>query len=59
MLPPKGLRLEALAGEKADPDPKALSGYGLLRADTEKVWMRFVAGQARLGGDDAVSGLGL
>ncbi|HEX6625160.1 MAG TPA: transposase [Pyrinomonadaceae bacterium] len=40
-----GLRLEELVGEKADPDPKALSCYGLLRAETGKVWLRFVAGR--------------
>jgi hypothetical protein len=28
-----------------DPDPKALSCYGLLRADTERVWVRFVDGR--------------
>ena len=28
-----------------DPDPKALSCYGLLRADTQRVWVRFVDGR--------------
>jgi len=41
----QGLRLEELVAEKADADPKALSCYGLLRADTEKVWLRFVQGR--------------
>ena len=30
---------------KADPDPKALSCYGLLRADTGQMMVRFVAGR--------------
>jgi DDE superfamily endonuclease len=28
-----------------DPDPKALSCYGLLRTDTQRVWVRFVDGR--------------
>lgn len=40
-----GLRLEELVTEKTDPDPQALACYGLLRADTEKIWLRFVAGR--------------
>lgn len=40
-----GLRLAELVAEKADPDPKALSCYGLLRLDTEKIWLRFVQGR--------------
>ena len=39
------LRLEELVAEKADPDPKALSCYGLLRAETGNIWLRFVAGR--------------
>jgi transposase len=39
------LRLEALQAEKNDPDPKALCCYGLLRADTEAVLLRFVQGR--------------
>jgi hypothetical protein len=39
------LRLEELSAERTDPDPKALACYGLLRADTEKIWLRFVAGR--------------
>lgn len=30
---------------KGDPDPKALSCYGLLRADTGRMLLRFVAGR--------------
>ena len=29
-----GLRVSELVAEKSDPDPQALFGYGLLRADT-------------------------
>jgi len=39
------LRLEELSAERTAPDPKALACYGLLRADTEKIWLRFVAGR--------------
>jgi hypothetical protein len=39
------LRLEALQADKDDPDPKALCYYGLLRADTEAIWLRFVQGR--------------
>jgi hypothetical protein len=39
------LRLQELTAEKTDPDPKALSCYGLLRADTETLWLRFVQGR--------------
>jgi transposase len=39
------LRLEQLPAEKDDPDPKALCCYGLLRADTEAVLLRFVQGR--------------
>jgi DDE superfamily endonuclease len=30
---------------KTDRDPKALACYGLLRGDTEAIWLRFVAGR--------------
>ncbi len=30
---------------KDDPDPKALACYGVLRADTQRVWLRFVDGR--------------
>jgi hypothetical protein len=30
---------------KDDPDPKALACYGILRADVERVWLRFVDGR--------------
>jgi hypothetical protein len=39
------LGLEELNADKTDPDPKALAGYGVLRADTEKLWLRFVQGR--------------
>ena len=43
---PQGpLRLEELPADKDDPDPKALCCYGLLRADTEALWLRFVQGR--------------
>lgn len=41
----EGLRLEELVGEKSDPDPKAPACYGLLRAETGKLWLRFVCGR--------------
>lgn len=39
------LRLVEQAVPKADPDPKALSCYGLLRADTGRMLVRFVTGR--------------
>jgi hypothetical protein len=43
---PEGpLRLQQLEVQKGDPDPKALCCYGLLRADTEAMWLRFVQGR--------------
>jgi transposase len=39
------LRLQQLEAAKDDPDPKALACYGLLRADTGGVLVRFVAGR--------------
>jgi hypothetical protein len=41
------LRLQEFEAKanKDDPDPKALCCYGLLRADTGKVWLRFVDGR--------------
>jgi hypothetical protein len=39
------LRLVAPTVAKTDPDPKALACYGLLRADTHEVWLRFVDGR--------------
>jgi len=39
------LRLEELTADKADPDPKALACYGLLRADTGQMLVRFVEGR--------------
>lgn len=41
----EALRLEELTVEKDDPDPKALACYGLLRADTGKLCLRFVEGR--------------
>jgi hypothetical protein len=43
---PEGpLQLEELQADKDDPDPKALCCYGLLRADTDAIWLRFVQGR--------------
>lgn len=39
------LRLLQLEADKADPDPKALACYGLLRADTGQMLLRFVQGR--------------
>jgi transposase len=39
------LRLLQRETDKEDPDPKALSCYGLLRADTEEMLLRFVEGR--------------
>ena len=39
------LRLVEQASDRADPDPKALSCYGLLRADTGGMLLRFVDGR--------------
>ena len=39
------LRLVERAAPKGDPDPKALSCYGLLRADTGGMLLRFVSGR--------------
>ena len=39
------LRLVEQEADQADPDPKALACYGLLRADTGAMLLRFVAGR--------------
>ena len=39
------LRLLAKEKRKTDTDPKALCCYGLLRADLQQVWLRFVDGR--------------
>jgi hypothetical protein len=39
------LRLHGLARPTGDADPKALACYGLLRADTDELLLRFVAGR--------------
>jgi len=39
------LRLVQREADKEDPDPKALSCYGLLRGDTGGMLLRFVAGR--------------
>ena len=39
------LRLVATPATKGDSEPKALACYGLLRADTNQIWLRFVAGR--------------
>jgi DDE superfamily endonuclease len=39
------LRLIEQDCPRGDPDPKALACYGLLRTDTQEVWLRFVDGR--------------
>jgi hypothetical protein len=39
------LRLIENTVDKNDKDPKAICCYGMLRADTEKIWLRFVCGR--------------
>ena len=39
------LRLVEQVARRDDPDRKALACYGLLRADTEQMWLRFVDGR--------------
>ena len=39
------LRLLQREADQADPDPKALACYGLLRGDTDQMLLRFVAGR--------------
>lgn len=39
------LRLLQVESDKADPDPKALACYGLLRDDTDQMLLRFVQGR--------------
>lgn len=39
------LRLIEQTADKTDPDPKAICCYGLLRAESEKIWLRFVGGR--------------
>jgi transposase len=39
------LRLLHVEADKADPDPKALACYGLLRGDNGQMLLRFVAGR--------------
>jgi hypothetical protein len=41
----RALRLVEPTVPKGDPDPKALSCYGLLRADTGRMMVRFVSGR--------------
>jgi hypothetical protein len=41
----KSLPLQLLAAARDDPDPKALACYGLLRADTGQMMLRFVSGR--------------
>jgi hypothetical protein len=43
--PDQPLRLLEKEAGKKDPDPKAIACYGLLRADTEQIWLRFVTGR--------------
>lgn len=44
----EALRLHELLKSKADPEPKAISCYGLLRTDTQQVMVRFVEGRRQL-----------
>jgi hypothetical protein len=39
------LRLMEQTVAKEDPDPKALAAYGLLRPETNSIWLRFVDGR--------------
>lgn len=39
------LRLQELVGDKKDPDPKALACYGMLSADSGRMYLRFVEGR--------------
>ncbi|HEX4206400.1 MAG TPA: transposase [Ktedonobacteraceae bacterium] len=41
----KPLRLQELAVDKNDPDPKALACYGMLSATDEHMYLRFVVGR--------------
>ena len=41
----KPLRLQEMTRPQADPDPKAVACYGILRADTQEVLVRFVEGR--------------
>lgn len=41
----KPLRLQEMTRPKDDPDPKAVACYGILRADTQEVLVRFVDGR--------------
>ena len=39
------LRLPEMTRPKDDPDPKAIACYGILRPDTQEVWVGFVDGR--------------
>ncbi len=41
----EALRLQQLRVPQSDPEPKALACYGVLRADTQDMWLRFVDGR--------------
>ncbi len=43
--PTQPLRLVEQTVARDDPDSKALACYGLLRADTQRIWVRFVDGR--------------
>ena len=43
--PDKPLRLVERGSDKTDSEPKAIACYGLLRADTGEMWLRFVEGR--------------
>ena len=40
-----GVRLQELAVDKNDPDPKALACYGMLSAESGRMCLRFVSGR--------------
>jgi hypothetical protein len=37
--------LQELAANKNDPDPKALACYGMLSAESDRMYLRFVSGR--------------
>ena len=51
----KPMRLIQQSVAKADPDPKAISCYGLYLPELEQTWLRFVDGSAREWNNDPVS----
>jgi hypothetical protein len=39
------LRLQELSKDKNDPDPKALACYGMLEAESGRMYLRFMSGR--------------